>query len=148
MTLGFQGDEEITHLSNLIDYEISGKLRDLETYREFMKKIEKSKYDFLSTLYGILKDKQDSNIIFVGAAAKANTFINYYRLDSSTIRCVTDKSPNKIGKYTPLSRIPIVEDFALVDIPNPIVIFTAWNIGSILREKILSINPEIRILNL
>jgi SAM-dependent methyltransferase len=148
VTLGFQGLDEVSDFSNLINSEIRGKLRDLETYREFMRKIEKSKYDFLFELYGILKDEQDSNIIFVGAAAKANTFINYYRLDSSTIRCVTDRSLNKIGKYTPLSRIPILEDLALKDIANPIVVFTAWNIGTILQEKILSINPETRILKL
>jgi SAM-dependent methyltransferase len=148
VTLGFQGLDEASDFSNLINSEVRGKLRDLETYREFMRKIEKSKYDFLFELYGILKDEQDSNIIFVGAAAKANTFINYYRLDSSTIRCVTDRSLNKIGKYTPLSRIPILEDLALKDIANPVVVFTAWNIGTILQEKILSINPETRILKL
>jgi hypothetical protein len=80
--------------------------------------------------------------VLAGAAAKANTFINFYRLDSTIIRCITDNSPHKVGKYTPLSRIPIFNDQELARIKNVYVLTTAWNIRDIIMNQILKINPE------
>ena len=36
-----------------------------------------------------------NSIIAVGAAAKGNTFLNFYKLDGSLIDYVTDSSPHK-----------------------------------------------------
>jgi NADH/NAD ratio-sensing transcriptional regulator Rex len=87
-------------------------------------------------------------IVLIGAAAKANTFINYYKLDSTMIDFITDSSESKIGKKTPLSRIPIVDDSALEDFGKVYAIITSWNISESLRQKLLSINPEIEYITL
>ena len=61
-------------------------------------------------------------IVGVGAAAKANTFINYMGFNNETVDFVTDISKFKIGKWLPLSRIPIKSDDKLKDIKKLCVI--------------------------
>ena len=56
---------------------------------------------------------QGNKIIFIGAAAKSNTFINYHMLDYKLVNYITDTSKSKIGKLTPMSRIEIKHDNCL-----------------------------------
>jgi hypothetical protein len=87
-------------------------------------------------------------VIGVGAAAKANTWLRWHGLDATVIRCITDASSHKQGKYTPLTRIPIVSDEEFARYENPYALILSWNISSALREVILNINPRTRFLSL
>ena len=82
-------------------------------------------------------------MIGVGAAAKANTFLNYYRLDNTIIDFITDASQYKIGKFTPLTRIPIVSDDIFLKYENVYAIILSWNISDDLKNTLLAINPKI-----
>ena len=121
---------------------------DLNFYVDFMKRIKVNRSIFLERLHQILATENEKKIVLIGAAAKANTFINYYKLDSTMINFITDSSESKIGKKTPLSRIPIVDDSALKDLGKVYAIITSWNISESLRKKLLSINPEIEYITL
>ncbi len=55
------------------------------------------------------------------------TMINYCKIDNDMLEYITEKSPLKIGKYTPGMHIPVKPDeFLLEDMPDYAVIF-AWN---------------------
>ena len=82
-------------------------------------------------------------LICIGAAAKANTFLNFYGLNNNLVNCITDASKNKIGKFTPLTRIPITPDMIIKNYKKPNIIFTAWNVSDNLRKIINKINPKI-----
>ncbi len=133
--------------SHLIEEELNASLENLETYRVFMTEVRKKRSKLLSKIHQILLAEPNALIILAGAAAKANTFINYYKLDSTLIHCITDNSPHKIGKYTPLSRIPIVADQALTGLENIYVLTTAWNIVDIIKERIAKSNPTAKVLS-
>jgi len=133
--------------SQLIQEEKSASLEDIETYRIFMTEVRKKRSRLLSKIHEIILTEPNASIVLAGAAAKANTFINYYNLDSTLIRCITDNSPHKIGKYTPLSRIPIVADQALTGIENIYVLTTAWNIVDIIMNRIAKSNPTAKVLS-
>ena len=133
--------------SQLIQEEKSASLEDIETYRIFMTEVRKKRSRLLSKIHEIILTEPNASIVLAGAAAKANTFINYYNLDSTLIRCITDNSPHKIGKYTPLSRIPIVADQALTGIENIYVLTTAWNIVDIIMDRIAKSNPTAKVLS-
>ena len=93
-------------VNDYIQNEIDFGLFDLITYKKFMEKISKDKY---STVRKISKMKEQGlSIVAVGAAARSNTLLNYYKLDHSIIDFITDSSEHKIGKYTPGSCIPIL----------------------------------------
>jgi hypothetical protein len=89
----------------------------------------------------------DAVFIGVGAAAKANTWLTWHGLNSTHLHCITDSSTHKQGKYTPLSRIPIIDDAEFAQHTSPYALILSWNIGEGLRRAILNINPNTRFLS-
>ena len=84
----------------------------------------------------------------MGAAAKGNTLLNYYGLNNKIIDYVTDNSEYKIGKYTPLTRIPILSDEEVFQKYEEVyALILSWNISDILKDKLLVINSKIQFLN-
>ena len=104
-----------------------------------MQDLNYKKKIFMEKIYKNLINS--SSLICVGAAAKANTFLNFYGLDNKLVEYMTDSSPIKIGKYTPLTRIPIASDQIIKNFKNPNIIFTAWNVSENLKKIIYQINP-------
>ena len=104
-----------------------------------------ARHRFLQQIYAL--KSEGKHIVCVGAAAKGNTFLNFYNLDSSVIDCVTDSSPSKIGKYTPRTRVPIFGDQKLSEYPSVYAIILSWNIAGPLQAILKKINPNILFLN-
>ena len=144
-TLGPKNDGKIWF--PLIQAEEIANLQDIETYRQFTVDIKDRRSKLLAKVHQILASEPNASIVLAGAAAKANTFINFYRLDSTIIRCITDSSSHKIGKYTPLSRIPVVPDEELAGLENVYVLTTAWNIADIIMKQIRKSNPSAKVLS-
>jgi SAM-dependent methyltransferase len=109
-------------------------------YIRWSKGIEEKRNNFMCKIY----DLAHKRIVAIGAAAKGNTFLNYYNLNSSLINFVTDNSDYKVGKFTPGTRIPIVKDEELKNAGELNAIILSWNISDILKEKLLVINPNLR----
>ncbi len=89
-----------------------------------------------------------ASIVGIGAAAKANTFLNFYNLDASLLDYVTDSSEFKQQKFTPLTRIPIVGDEIFEKYENVYALILSWNISSLLKKKLLKVNPKIKFISL
>jgi 2-polyprenyl-3-methyl-5-hydroxy-6-metoxy-1,4-benzoquinol methylase len=118
------------------------------TYKSWQEEIEFNRNKFLLELLKLKCDYPNAVIIGVGAAAKANTFLNYYRLDNSFINYITDSSPHKIGKSTPLTRIPIVSDDEFSKYDDVYAMILSWNISDDLKNILLKINPKIKFINI
>ncbi|MBT5400467.1 class I SAM-dependent methyltransferase [bacterium] len=119
-------------VNKLITLEKEKKVCSLKYYQNFQCRVEKIKIDFLDFL--IQAKKSESMVIAYGAAAKGNTIMNFSGIHSDLISYVVDKNPNKVGKYMPGSRLPIVEESTIrIDKPKYIVIFP-WNI----KEEVMS----------
>ena len=110
-----------------------------------MQKMLVKRNNFLELIYRI--KNRGEKIVCVGAAAKGNTFLNFYRLDADVVSYVTDSSPSKVGKLTPVTRIPIESDDVLANMGRIHVILLSWNIAELLRKKLAKINSEIEMLN-
>ena len=76
--------------------------------------------------------------------SKANTFLNFIGLNYSLIDYITDASVYKIGKYTPLTRIPIYPDNKIKKEKKIYAIPLAWNIGNMLKKKLTKINKNLK----
>lgn len=124
-----------------IKAEENAKIFNPKTYVAFMAKIIKDKNDVLAKVYAL--KKKGKKIAAIGAGARSNTLLNFYRLDNTVIEFVTDASKHKIGKYTPGSLIPIKNDVSLQTENIDVALITAWNIGKYLTEKIKKINGKI-----
>jgi len=136
-----------TKIYNYIQKEEDAGLFKESTYIEFMNHLKIRRSKFLKNLYSI--SKKNIPIVAVGAAAKGNTFLNFYKLDNTVIDYVTDTSKHKIGKYTPLTRIPIqTDEFVFKKYKEVYVIILSWNISHIIQQKLKEINNNIIFLNL
>ncbi len=90
-----------------------------QTYQKFQARADRIKNDLL----GFLVDARSRGrtVVGFGAAAKANTLLNYAGIRADLIRYVVDDTPAKQGKFMPGSRIPVRASFD--DRPDYIVVF-------------------------
>jgi SAM-dependent methyltransferase len=71
--------------------------------------------------------REGKRIVGVSAPAKGNTLLNYCHMDRDLMTYITEKAKVKIGKFTPGTLIPVVDDSQLLkDMPDYAVIM-AWN---------------------
>ena len=133
-------------LKKLIDQEKSLGLFEENTYKNFMDALHTKRNLFLKQICDLRL--KSIPVIGVGAAAKGNTFLNFYNLDNSMLDYVTDSSPHKQGKYTPLTRIPIVGDEIFAEYSDVYALILSWNIANSLKNALHSINNKIKFLEL
>jgi SAM-dependent methyltransferase len=146
-------------LSKDVNVQVAGKIKqaiveeedlglfDVESYKNLQDKFEKLKIEWLSKFYKLLNEDPQAVVIGVGAAAKANTWLRWHGLDNTVIKHITDASPHKQGKYTPLSRIPICGDEVFANYDRPYALILSWNIGEPLKKAILNINPHTKFIS-
>jgi SAM-dependent methyltransferase len=119
-------------------------LFDPRFYQVVQRRFEQQRNQWLKDFYHLRFAEPDAVFIGVGAAAKANTWLTWHGLNKTHLHCITDSSTHKQGKYTPLSRIAILDDAEFAQHDHPYALILSWNIGEGLRRAILNINPNTR----
>lgn len=141
------GNPMTEKVAQAIAEETAAGLFDVDFYKALQKKFEQQRNTWMAKFYQILQDEPDAVVIGVGAAAKANTWLTWHGLNKTHLHCITDASKHKQGKYTPLSRIPILDDDEFAKYPNPYALILSWNIGEGLKQALLRINPNTRFIS-
>lgn len=131
-----------------ISLEKNKGLFNKKTYIEFEQKIKNKRSKFLANMHNLKAINPSIPFVGVGAAAKANTLLTYYGLNSTYLEFITDMSEFKIGKFTPLTRIPIFSDDVFKNSNYFYAIILSWNISTTLKQSILNINRNVRFLDL
>ena len=122
-------------------------LFDTRFYQVLQCRFEQQRDSWLHEFYRLRQAEPDAVFIGVGAAAKANTWLNWHGLNRTHLKYITDSSAFKQGKYTPLSRIPIADDTIFAQYDKPYAVILSWNIGAGLKQAISNINPRTRFLS-
>lgn len=136
-----------SNVNEFIALEDEFGLFNVDTYVNYMKEVNTRKFNLMNKIYSI--KQLNKPIVAVGAAAKGNTLLNFYGLNNGLIDFVTDNSEYKVGKFTPLTRIPIqTDEFVFSRYDEVYALILSWNISSILKQKLKSINSKIIFLNL
>jgi SAM-dependent methyltransferase len=100
-------------------------------YAAFQAQADRVKNDLL---FFLLQARALGQIVVgFGAAAKANTLLNYAGIRSDLIPYVVDETPAKHGKFMPGSRIPVVPEFG--DRPDYVIVFP-WNFREEITAKL------------
>jgi len=131
-------------VEDAIQRETQVGLFDPGFYHVVQQRFEQQRDAWLQNFYRLRLAEPDAVFIGVGAAAKANTWLTWHGLNKTHLKCVTDASVFKQGKFTPLSRIPIANDLVFSEYDKPYALILSWNIGEGLRQAILNINPNTR----
>lgn len=113
------------NVNRLFENEIKFGLNKLETYLLFSKNCEKKKLDIENLISGL---KMQGKIVSgYGATSKSTTILNYCNLSGGLIDYICDSTPEKIGKVTPATKIPIVSiEHLHLHQPDYLILF-AWN---------------------
>jgi len=75
-------------------------------------------------------------IIGYGAAAKANTLLNYFEIDSKILDYIIDDSPLKQNLYTPGSHIKILSSKKVFSDKPDYILILAWNFADAIIKKL------------
>ena len=134
-------------VAQAIEQETADGLFSVDFYNELQLQLIEQRNKWLKKFYEIVANEPNAVIIGVGAAAKANTWMNWHGLNKTHLLCVTDSSEFKQGKYTPLSRIPIRGDEEFARHANPYALVLSWNIGEPLKQALLRINPNTKFIS-
>lgn len=110
---------------NILDREKEQGLNKIETYLEFANKCEKRKSELSELLSGLAKNGK--RIAGYGATSKSTTILNYCNIGNDIIEYFCDTTPEKQGKLTPGSHIPVISRAdAQERLPDYFILF-AWN---------------------
>ena len=112
-------------VKKLLSKEKAKNVDNIKGCKEFKKNCERSKKSLLEK---INKYKKNNKIIAgYGATSKSTTIMNYCGINNDDVRFICDTTPEKIGKYTPGTHIPIVSmKYFYSNLPDAIFLF-AWN---------------------
>lgn len=141
------GADMPAQVAEAVDRETEMGLFSVEFYKQLQTQFVQSRDAWLANFYQLRTSEPDAVFIGVGAAAKANTWLTWHGLNATHLHCVTDSSEFKQGKFTPLSRIPILADEEFARHSKPYALILSWNIGEGLRKAILNINPQTRFIS-
>ena len=124
--LGIEGAHEVRpSVADFIGREESGGYHDIAIYREWTGEIDALINDLAAQLEKL--KNAGAQIAAFAASAKGNTLLNACLLDTATIDYIVDDTPEKIGKFSPGTGIPIVDRSVLADDPPHYLVILAWN---------------------
>jgi 2-polyprenyl-3-methyl-5-hydroxy-6-metoxy-1,4-benzoquinol methylase len=123
-----------TRVDELLQREAQAGMLGADYYTSFQAKTERVKNDFLAFLLDA--KRQGKTVAAYGAAAKGNTLMNYASIRPDLISFVVDHNPAKQGKYTPGSRIPIVEETQLQQKKIAYVVILPWNLRAEVMQQL------------
>lgn len=83
-------------------------LDEPETYARFYRQLEKNKDECRRFIHAAVVSGK--KVALMGASTKGNTILQYYGLDNSLIHHASERSKEKVGKYTVGTGIPIYSE--------------------------------------
>ena len=108
-------------LNDLLEKENKEKINSLKTWQNF----ERDASNHKLKIQNLLKNKK--NIMAYGASARSSTFLNYCKINNRLIKNVCDKNSLKNNKYTPGSKIQIINPSKVEWKKESYVIILSWN---------------------
>jgi hypothetical protein len=150
------GSEQVTErVSALRSRELEAGVADLATYRSFAEQVRETKRKLLDFLIGAKRDGK--SVVGYGAPGKGNTLLNYCGIRQDFLDYTVDRNPYKQGKFTPGTRIPIVDPSRIKETRPDYILILPWNLKDEICEQMSFVRewggrfvvpiPEVRIVS-
>jgi len=132
--IGHKDAHDVTaSVGKFLDYEKQNGFHDFAIYQAWNQEIDELVAELRTELRAL--KSEGVKIAAFAASAKGNTLMNACQLDGTTIDYIVDDTPEKIGKYSPGTGIPIVNREVLAKEPPDYLVMLAWNFA---KELIVS----------
>jgi SAM-dependent methyltransferase len=116
--------------------EDAARANDIETYREFARRVEDMKKRDLAFL---AKAKEEGKDVYgMGAPVKGNTLLNYFGIGKQFLSCLVEKNKLRKGLYSPGMHLPVLMEDELPEPPDVYYVL-AWNF----KKEILANNKQL-----
>lgn len=102
---------------------------NITRYYEFAETVGVTIHEFREGLRGL------KNVAGFAASAKGNTLLNCAGIGPEMMRYIVDETPEKIAKYSPGVKIPIVSLEVLRHDPPDYLVILSWNFSSEIVDK-------------
>lgn len=112
----------------IADRERGDGLTTLEGLSAFGRAVERNREALLALLRGI--QGRGHTLAAYGAPAKGNTLLNYCDIRTDLLPYTVDKSPLKVGLWTPGQHIPVLPVETLMERKPDYVLILAWNFAA------------------
>lgn len=133
----FQKGGSITDdVKSVMEFERMNGITDMDVFTKFSNDIHKHSVEFIDT---IRKLKSEGKKIWgYGASGRSNMFCNILKLTNDDIDVIFDESVERIGRYIPISNIPIVnaKNIENLDTDNVVMVIFAWNYTNMIIGKL------------
>ena len=113
-------------VSHLKHKERESGLGELNIYKQFPKKVSKTKHRLVKLLTEVKDSKK--TVAAYGAPAKGNTLLNYCGIGTNFIDYTVDRSPHKQGRFLPGTHIPIYHPDKIKETQPNYLLILPWNI--------------------
>jgi len=100
-------------------------LDKLKTYQDFARICNERRVEFKSLLEEL--HKNGASVAGYAATSKSTTVLNYCGIDNKLIQYISDSTPEKIGRLTPGTHIPIISHEEMRDNSPDYLVLFAWN---------------------
>jgi SAM-dependent methyltransferase len=117
----------------LLSAEKSNGMLDEKNMKIFAIKIRLHKKSLVNVLNGL--KKKGERIVGYGASGRGNILLNYCDIDKSYIEYVVDESPERYGRFTPGTHIPIVKPEIFRKDKVKYCLLLAWNYKNMILDK-------------
>jgi C-methyltransferase C-terminal domain len=78
---------------------------------------------------------EGASLAAYGAPAKGNTLLNYCGIDTGLVPYTVDKSPLKVGRYTPGTHLPVRPVSTLLEERPDYTLILAWNFADEILQQ-------------
>jgi hypothetical protein len=124
---------ESENVRNLRDAEIKLNLDQLTSYENFAQGTQKHKEELVSLLKSL--KGQGKKVWGLGASTKGNVLLQYCNVTEDLITAIGDVNPDKFGKVTPGTRIPIVSEIQMREANPDYIVVLPWHFRNSIVER-------------
>ncbi|GAB2657783.1 class I SAM-dependent methyltransferase [Prescottella soli] len=118
----------------VLDQERQAGLHDIDGYRHLEPRARTARQELLRFLLDCRR--QGLSVVGYGAPGKGNTLLNYCGIRPDLLEYTVDRNPYKHGRYTPGTRLPILEPEQLEKDRPDVVLGLPWNLEPELTEQL------------
>jgi SAM-dependent methyltransferase len=124
--------------------ELKEKINKPETYKKYFKKVLTHGNEINSIIKKI--NAKGKNIYALGASTKGNVILQNAKLDNTLIKGVFDVNKKKFNKFTPHSKIKILDEKKIKNLKVDYILLLIWHFNKFIINKIKKLNRNIKII--
>jgi len=123
------------NVAKLLTLEKKAGLGNVETYKKFARRAQKSRLEFMAFL--LKAKKSGKSVVGKSCPGRASTLLNYFGVDTELMPYLAELPTSlKLGMYLPGKHIPVVHERILFKQQPDFVVLLAWHYAEFIMRRL------------